>query len=78
LIVYTVTAQVDQLVQKRIEFLVIAESPDEAKDLVREAAQQYPEAVHTAKIKAAVTTALSHQPPISVDFISVKKGLQNG
>jgi uncharacterized protein YpuA (DUF1002 family) len=76
--VYTVTAQVDQLVQKRIEFLVIAESPDGAKDLVREAAQQYPEPVHTAQIKAVVTTALSHQPPISVDFISVKKGLQNG
>jgi hypothetical protein len=70
--VHTVVAKVDQIVTKRVQLTVDANSTEDAREKAREALQAYPEAVKVAGVLRMFTTKSTYWIPKSVEFINAE------
>ena len=70
---FKITAQIDQIVTKKVQLLIEARSEEEAQERARDALQSYPEAVNTPGVRRIVTNKSHYWIPKSIEFLHIKK-----
>lgn len=74
---YNVVAKVDQIVTKKVDFIIDANSEEEAQKLAYDALQEYPKGVTVKEIKRVLTVNATYWIPKTIDFITIKEVKEN-